>query len=583
MIEYGRYVLVEKIAEGGMGEIFLAKHTGAEGFERTVVVKRMLDALARSKELEEMFLEEARLAASLSHPNIVQITDLGQQDGSFYLCMEYLAGEDLEGLARRTLTAGEKVPVGVAARIALGVLDGLDYAHNFARGGQRLNIVHRDVTPSNVFVTFQGAVKILDFGIARAESRVVKTRTGTLKGKWSFMAPEQARGEEVDARADLFALGLTLFELLTAKRVFERDSELAVLNAVLEDPIPSVRTLRPELPAAIDAVVRRALERDLSRRYASAAAMRQDLEQALVAMGDATSQRTIAEYVQRVCGPLEVQRRTSVPTLSELRAREAQEERAPSQPGLDRTFISGNFTPPRAAAQSPSQGGAPPPPVATPAPAAPAGGGFRNAALAVLLLAAGAGLAAVGMNYLRPPAPPPVAVTPAPPVPAVAVVPQTEPAPVADPAAGPVPGSVAEPEPEPGVGAADAGETQVAAVDPEPEPEPRSTKKSAKPSRPPPSSPLTTKEIVQVVGRHAAKVQGCMETNRSALQGGAGKVSVAITIESSGQVSDAKVTTAGLQSGALADCLTKALLRATFRKSAHPMTVTLPFAYREDG
>jgi serine/threonine protein kinase len=206
---FGNYVLIRKLAEGGMAEIFLAKQIGAEGFERDVVIKCMLDHFTQHREFVSMFLDEARLAARLHHPNIVQITDLGVAENRYFICMEYLAGEDLDAVIAAAHYKSQAVPIPIAARIILSTLEGLEFAHGYQEQGQRVELVHRDISPSNIFVTYQGTVKVLDFGIAKASSRMTQTQPGLLKGKWGYMSPEQARGEPIDSRSDLFSLGVT--------------------------------------------------------------------------------------------------------------------------------------------------------------------------------------------------------------------------------------------------------------------------------------------------------------------------------------------------------------------------------------
>ncbi|MCI0672828.1 MAG: protein kinase, partial [Myxococcaceae bacterium] len=314
------YYLVRTLAEGGMAELFLAKQVGAEGFERDVVIKRMLPHLSRHQEFVEMFLDEARLAARLFHPNIVQITDLGSAEGSYFLCMEYLPGEDLEALIAAASRRGEPVPVGVATRIVLSACEGLEFAHGYHEGGRAVNLVHRDVSPSNVLVTYQGTVKVVDFGIAKASSRLGQTQPGMLKGKLGYMSPEQARSEPLDGRSDLFSLGVTFYELLTGQRVFLRDTELGVLLALMERPVPPVRSLRPDVPEALERIVMRALERNREQRYQSATELRADLESFLAGCSSVPGSTQVAQYLRSLFGEEQARSRTQLPRLEELRA-----------------------------------------------------------------------------------------------------------------------------------------------------------------------------------------------------------------------------------------------------------------------
>ncbi|MFY2559908.1 serine/threonine-protein kinase, partial [Corallococcus terminator] len=276
---YGPYVLVRKLAEGGMAEIFLAKLLGADGFERNVVIKRMLPHLSSIPDFVEMFRDEARLAAKLAHPNIVQIQELGFTEGCYYICMEYLAGEDFSTTLRLAGRRRQYLPFPIVLRVLIDSARGLHYAHEFANEmGQPQNVVHRDVSPSNLYLTYQGQVKVLDFGIAKAESRLANTRTGVVKGKYMYMAPEQAKGGEVDRRADIFALGVSLFEALTHVRPFSRENDLAVLNALLHNEFKRPRELRPDLPVELEAIVLKAMAQFPEDRHPTAEAFAEDLE-----------------------------------------------------------------------------------------------------------------------------------------------------------------------------------------------------------------------------------------------------------------------------------------------------------------
>jgi serine/threonine-protein kinase len=333
---------VQKLAEGGMAEIFLAKQLGAEGFERDVVVKCMLEHFSGSKEFVEMFLDEARVAARLFHPNIVQITDLGVADGRYFICMEYLPGEDLQRIIDRCGQRGTPIPIAIAAKVILAACEGLEFAHSYQESGRPAQLVHRDVSPSNIIVTYQGHVKVLDFGIAKASSKLVQTQPGTVKGKLGYMSPEQARGEPLDARSDVFSLGITLHELLTGRRVFEKDSEVSVLMAMISQPIPPPSAIRPDIPHALDAVVMRAVEKDRRKRYPTAAAMRDDLDRFLTGSMSAPGISQISAFLYGLFGPEQAARRTQIPTLKELAAKGyviPPEERADPATGFERTMV----------------------------------------------------------------------------------------------------------------------------------------------------------------------------------------------------------------------------------------------------
>src|SRR5215470_551177 len=259
----GKYVVRRKLAEGGMAEIYLAAVLGPEGFEKDVVIKRVRPGLAGDPDFVRMFIAEARVASRLNHANLVHIFDFDKHEDTYYLAMEYVRGHSLWELRRRCQERGVEVARGLA------------YAHRLTENGQSLGLVHRDVTPHNVLLSFDGAVKLTDFGIAKAGGRA--TTSGMLKGKFAYMSPEQARGDTVDARTDVFALGVTLWELLTGARLFEGDGDVAVLRAVQERLIVPPARLNPGVVAPLDAAVMRALERDRARRWPTA----QELERAL--------------------------------------------------------------------------------------------------------------------------------------------------------------------------------------------------------------------------------------------------------------------------------------------------------------
>lgn len=318
---YGQYVLVRKLAEGGMAEIFLAKLLGADQFERNVVIKRMLPHLSNIPDFVEMFRDEARLAAKLSHPNIVQIQELGFTEGCYYICMEYLAGEDFSTTLRVAGRRRQYVPLPIVLRVLIDAAHGLHYAHEFCtESGQPLNIVHRDISPSNLYLTYQGQVKVLDFGIAKAESRLVNTRTGVVKGKYMYMAPEQAQGKEVDRRADVFALGVSLYEALTHVRPFSRENDLAVLNALLQGDFKRPRELRADLPEELEAIILKAMAFKPEDRYPTAEAFAEDLEAFLGENLSASGNSQLGAFLRGHFGEERFTERTRIPTLATLTA-----------------------------------------------------------------------------------------------------------------------------------------------------------------------------------------------------------------------------------------------------------------------
>jgi serine/threonine-protein kinase len=270
----GKYELLGFLSTGGMAEIFLARQTGIEDFEKLVVVKKILPQLANEEAFVEMFLDEARIAAKLNHPNIVQIYDLGQEGNEYFIAMEYLEGESLGYLVNKAQKEGYKIPPAIAAGIIAQVCDGLDYAHKYKDvTGKPQDIVHRDVSPQNIIVLFTGLIKLVDFGIAKAASQMHKTCIGTLKGKLAYMSPEQCTGKQLDFRSDIFSVGVVLWEILTRQRLFKRGTEAEIVNAIKSKPIPNIREIRPEISPEFEAIVHKALEKNPQERFQSAAEM----------------------------------------------------------------------------------------------------------------------------------------------------------------------------------------------------------------------------------------------------------------------------------------------------------------------
>ena len=267
----GRYELLARLATGGMGEIFLARLEGAEGFAKLFAIKRVLPHLAGDPRFRAMLSAEARIASMMTHANICHVYELGETDGQLYIVMEYLEGVSVLPLLRKVSRAGEQLDLGLICGVIQQATDGLHYAHELKdRSGEYLGIVHRDVTPSNLFVTEAGVVKLLDFGIAKVKDASAHTQTGTVKGKYAYMAPEQLRGAQVDRRVDVFALGVVLYEMLALRRLFQRKTDYLTFRAVMEQPIADIRHYRRDCPDALAAVLARALDRDPARRFDTA-------------------------------------------------------------------------------------------------------------------------------------------------------------------------------------------------------------------------------------------------------------------------------------------------------------------------
>ena len=274
----GRFQIIGRLATGGMAEVYLALSGELPGYRTLLVVKRILPHLASNRQFIGMFLDEARLAALLDHPNVVRIIEVGHDGEEYFLAMELVQGKPLSAVLRKAARERRPPSPALAAYIIAQAASGLGYAHALTDGdGRPLGVVHRDVSPQNVLLSFEGAVKLIDFGVARAFGRVAHTSPGGLKGKIEYMSPEQASAEEVDHRADVFALGVVLWEVLTGRRLYRRETELATMRAILDDPIPRPSEVA-DVPPELDAVVMRALRKRRDARFASAHEMAQALE-----------------------------------------------------------------------------------------------------------------------------------------------------------------------------------------------------------------------------------------------------------------------------------------------------------------
>jgi serine/threonine-protein kinase len=276
----GGYTLLASIAQGGMGEIWLARQSGPQAFERVVVVKRIVPDEEGDAGRQEMLLDEARISAQLNHPNIVQVYELGHFEGSFFIAMEYLHGENLSSVVRRSVTLGSTLPIACGVRVIAEAAEALAYAHaKKALDGTPLGLVHRDVSPQNIVVTYDGHMKLVDFGVAKARGRSSQTLAGTVKGKFAYMSPEQARGEPVDGRSDLFGLGVVLFEVLSHTRFYaEREAFMALQHVLQGAPLPRLQERAPQVPTALARIVDRCTARSPGDRYATARELAADLE-----------------------------------------------------------------------------------------------------------------------------------------------------------------------------------------------------------------------------------------------------------------------------------------------------------------
>jgi len=300
-MRFGKYTLIRKLATGGMAELFLAIQKSVAGFEKLLVIKRILPSMNQDRAFIEMLLHEARIAATLSHPNIVQIFDVGQADGQYFIAMEHVHGEDLRSIVRQMKKKGvTEFPLEHALAIVLGMCAGISYAHEKRDlDGTHLAIVHRDISPQNIVVTFTGDVKIVDFGIAKSDARSgEQTKSGKLKGKVPYMSPEQARGETIDARSDVFAMGTMLFELTTGKRLFKGQSEYETLKLICDRDYPRPTQVHSSYPPGLEEIVMRALAKSPDDRYQSAREMQADLESFVRRHQIAVSSLALNQFMQ---------------------------------------------------------------------------------------------------------------------------------------------------------------------------------------------------------------------------------------------------------------------------------------------
>ncbi|MBO9666107.1 MAG: serine/threonine protein kinase [Bdellovibrio sp.] len=281
--QFGKYILLEKVASGGMAEVYLSKSTGAVGVNKFVAIKRILPQYSDHQEFIEMFKEEAKIAVNLNHGNVVSIYDFGVEKSQFYLVMEYVEGRNLRQVLNELKKSNATFTIEQIVYMMKEVAAGLDHAHRCIDGttGRPLNIVHRDMSPQNIMISFEGEVKLIDFGIAKAETQLEATKAGTLKGKYGYMSPEQADGQSIDPRTDIFSMGIVLWELLANDRLFTSNSEAAILRKIRECQIPSIRKINPSVPPELERIVNKALAKDKSLRYQTAASLHRDLNRFL--------------------------------------------------------------------------------------------------------------------------------------------------------------------------------------------------------------------------------------------------------------------------------------------------------------
>ena len=343
--QLGRYELLTRIAVGGMAEVFIARERGLAGLERTVVIKQILPQYAEQPSFVEMFLREARIIARLNHPNVVQIIELDESDGVYYIVMEHIFGMTARKLLQLAEQAHRRITPSVAAAIAAQACQGLHAAHVLVDlDGTPLGIVHRDINPHNLMITPDGFVKLLDFGIAKSTVGAEATYTGTLKGKFSYMSPEQCDNQPVDQRTDVFSMGIVLWELLTHRPLFKRDSEIGMVRAVLEESVPLPSTVDPAIPSALEDVAMKALAKDKEKRFESAEQMRSTLLKACESARIEVTADRLSEFVRDVAGDYLKEQRLSLAESAELsRSSEDSDDWVPEEPDPSKNTIPGPF------------------------------------------------------------------------------------------------------------------------------------------------------------------------------------------------------------------------------------------------
>ena len=343
---FGQYELLDKIAAGGMAEIFFARLVGVQGFARNVVVKRMLPELSVRPDFVEMFLDEARLAANLNHPNLVQVYDLGELDDAYFMAMEFIDGPHLGSLFAHSLRQGKPLPLSLCVWIIARAAEGLGFAHEAMHPdtGNPMNIVHRDISPQNILISKYGDVKVTDFGVAKTEVQHTKTRTGIIKGKVAYMSPEQCLADKVDSRTDVFALGICLYELVTRRRLYKEKSDLQIMTRITQEQTKSPSSVNAEIDSSLDAICLKALAKASSDRFQSMSEFAHELDKWLLLNDHTGGKKKLATWIQDHApdiGPTIKKRKKGTGENSGLSGQWAQASDLPGNVG--RTPATGSF------------------------------------------------------------------------------------------------------------------------------------------------------------------------------------------------------------------------------------------------
>ncbi|MBX3226868.1 MAG: serine/threonine protein kinase [Labilithrix sp.] len=343
--QFGKYQLFASLGKGGMADVFLSVARGQMGFNKLAVVKRLRPALAEEVAFRNMFLDEARLAARLNHPNIVHTYEVGEERGVYFIAMEYLEGQSLNKVQKELVRNKQRMPPELAARIVADALAGLGHAHELRDyDGRSLNVIHRDVSPHNIFVTYDGHTKLMDFGIAKADTSSTETEVGILKGKVAYMSPEQAMGQKIDLRSDLFAMGIVLWELLAQQRLMTGENAANTLHRLMNEPIPHIADIAPGIDMELDRIVAISLEKDPSHRFQTAGEMRSALEAWLARCPAPARQEEVSRQMNGLFGSVraEVQAQVQRHMANVNAATNTKELQALTQESLERMAQDGN-------------------------------------------------------------------------------------------------------------------------------------------------------------------------------------------------------------------------------------------------
>lgn len=341
--QFGKYLLLEKVAAGGMAEIYLAKSAAANGLNKFVAIKRILPQFSNNEDFVAMFKEEAKVCINLNHSNVVSIFDFGIESGQFFLVMDYVEGRNLRQIINELKKTNKSFSIDQALYLVKEAAAGLDHAHRCvdSTNGKPLNITHRDMSPQNVMVSFEGEIKVIDFGIAKAETEAEDTKAGTLKGKFSYMSPEQAEGQPIDPRTDVFALGIVLWELLANDRLFTGSNEAAILRKVRDCQVPPIRKINPTVPQELERIVMKALAKDKNVRYQTAANFHRDLNRFLNTQYPDFSPQDFSAFVKDAFKAAYQEAREKLVTYANV----AMDRHSPLIPKVDTAITQANATP----------------------------------------------------------------------------------------------------------------------------------------------------------------------------------------------------------------------------------------------